>query len=228
MRKTIIRWTTIVFICVLTICTIGGQSIRHANMLVVSFTHAMSGSLKDEYSLPGVFVWREKEAERAPEEQHNPIIRFESPDLLPMNIDSLQFGYLNMLYHSAVINQFFENGKQYVEVMPEAIFWDNHSAESVVNQVVYANYLRCSERYHTIIPSKALHIIEHGSFIYLASLEKGYWSEDYVVQKRPVTVINTSNEYSAIAERIMNSDYIILADNNTQLREGIYVREEKH
>ena len=62
----------------------------------------------------------------------------------------------------------------------------------------------------------------------MASLEKGYWSEDYVVQKRPVTVINTSNEYSAIAERIMNSDYIILADNNTQLREGIYVREEKH
>lgn len=227
MRKTIIRWMAIVFICALTVCIIWGQSIRHANMLVVSFIHATSGSLKDEYSLPGAFVWRETEHEHTKEQQY-PIIRFESPDILPMEVDSLQFDYFSIAYHGAVVNQYIENGKQYVEVMPEAIFWENKSAEHVVNQVVYVKYICYSERYHTIIPNRALHISENGSFIYLASLEKGYWSEDYVVQKRPVTVIDTSNEYSAIAERIMDSDYIILADDNTQLREGIYVRDGKH
>lgn len=227
MRKTIIRWLAIVFICVLTVCIIFGQSIRYSNMLEVNFTHAMSGTLKYEYSLPGIFVWRETEDEHTPEEQQYPIICFESPDILPMYVDSLQFDYLSMPYYGAVINQFFENGKQYVEVMPEAIFWENKSAEYVVNQVVYVKYIRYSERYHTIIPNRAIHITENGSFIYLASLEKGYWSADYVVQKRPVTVIDTSNEYSAIAERIMDSDYIILPDDNAQLREGMYVREGK-
>lgn len=156
-----------------------------------------------------------------------PLIRFVLPDTVEINqYNSIQFFCAEDQTYLCTISELYEDkGIRYAEAIPEEKFWINNAVDDVMFRSVYADYLMHSERYQTLLPSKAIHIGEDGAYVYLALSEQGYWSEDYVVKRMPVTVLAQSNIYTAILERILGSENIIISDEFMSFNEGEYVME---
>lgn len=156
-----------------------------------------------------------------------PVIQFELPKTAQINQhDSISFACEgDQSYFCTITDVYEQNGINYVEAIPEEQFWIDNTIDEVISRSVHADYTAYSERYQTLIPSNAVHISESEAYIYLAVSEQGYWSEDYIVKRMPVTVLAQSGMYTAVSENILGSENIIISDERMFLNEGAYVME---
>lgn len=158
-----------------------------------------------------------------------PVLLFEAPESIIIHEKALAFSLpAGQQYRCTVIDQYTENGKHIIKAIPEKAFWSDHSIESIIDRSAYISYTANSEHYETLIPSAAIHAYENETYVYLAVKENSYWSENYVVKRKPITIIASGDAYTAVAENVMSSENIIVTDEPLSLIVGEPVQEIKY
>ena len=156
-----------------------------------------------------------------------PIVGFSFPSTMRLNVgDKLQMSIDDrQMYMITVTDVNTYNGICRAKAVPDKMLWNDYELCEIISSKLIVYYEYNSNHYSTLIPTSAIKVAGDESFIYIADEKHGYWSNNFVVRSMPVTILEQSESYTAISERVFTYENIIIS-NDVLLQEGEYVMEK--